>query len=60
VTLADGTVTQLPTLPLTLGGRRPSAAAQLDAPGANGADVLAGLGYSPDEIAQMTENGAVG
>ena len=59
VTLDDGTQTMLPTLPLTMNGARPSAAARLPEAGADSAAVLAGLGYSEAEIAALREAGAL-
>jgi crotonobetainyl-CoA:carnitine CoA-transferase CaiB-like acyl-CoA transferase len=51
--LPDGRTTAVPLLPLTLGGRRPGV--RLDPPklGEHGAQLLASLGYSPQEIAAM-------
>jgi crotonobetainyl-CoA:carnitine CoA-transferase CaiB-like acyl-CoA transferase len=60
VTLDDGTKTSLPTLPLTMAGKRPSADASLPTPGADSRAVLAGLGYDDTEIAALIARGAVG
>jgi crotonobetainyl-CoA:carnitine CoA-transferase CaiB-like acyl-CoA transferase len=51
--LPDGRATAVPLLPLTLGGRRPGV--RLDPPklGEHGAQLLASLGYSPQEIEAM-------
>jgi crotonobetainyl-CoA:carnitine CoA-transferase CaiB-like acyl-CoA transferase len=51
--LPDGRTTAVPLLPLTLGGRRPGV--RLDPPklGEHGAQLLASLGYSPQEIEAM-------
>ena len=51
--LPDGRTTAVPLLPLTLGGRRPGV--RLDPPklGEHGAELLASLGYSPQEIEAM-------
>ena len=60
VMLADGTQTWLPTLPIMMGGQRPSAPAILPEPGADSAAVLAALGFPPEEIAALIAAGLVG
>ena len=50
VTLADGSVTFLPALPLELDGMRAGRVAELPEPGADGAPILRRLGLTPDEI----------
>jgi crotonobetainyl-CoA:carnitine CoA-transferase CaiB-like acyl-CoA transferase len=59
VALDNGSTTRLPTLPLTMGGKRPSAASQLPTPGADSRAVLAALGYGDGEIAVLFEAGSV-
>jgi crotonobetainyl-CoA:carnitine CoA-transferase CaiB-like acyl-CoA transferase len=59
VTLDNGAATRLPTLPLTMGGKRPSAGSELPTPGADSQAVLASLGYDDDEIAALLEAGSV-
>ena len=60
VTLDNGEVTRLPTLPLMMGGKRPSAPATLPVAGADSAAVLAALGYDRDAVAALVASGAVG
>lgn len=60
VTLDSGEQTRLPTLPLMMGGLRPSAAATLPHPGADSASILAALGYDADAVAALVASGAVG
>jgi crotonobetainyl-CoA:carnitine CoA-transferase CaiB-like acyl-CoA transferase len=60
VTLADGTQTALPALPIMMGGRRPGTPSTLPEPGADTRGVLAGLGYSDDRIEALFAGGAVG
>jgi crotonobetainyl-CoA:carnitine CoA-transferase CaiB-like acyl-CoA transferase len=59
VTLADGTQTRLPTLPLMMDGLRPAAVAILPNAGDDTRAVLTRLGYSSDEIAALMASGAV-
>jgi crotonobetainyl-CoA:carnitine CoA-transferase CaiB-like acyl-CoA transferase len=59
VTLDSGAETQLPTLPLTMGGKRPSGESTLPKPGADSRSVLAGLGYSEKEVAALLDAGSV-
>lgn len=60
VTLADGTQTALPALPIMMGGRRPCAGSVLPEPGGDTQAVLAALGYAPERIEALLANGAVG
>jgi crotonobetainyl-CoA:carnitine CoA-transferase CaiB-like acyl-CoA transferase len=58
VTLADGSQTRLPTLPLMMNGCRPNAEAALTEPGAHTFPILKELGYSDEEIDDLLKNGA--
>jgi len=60
VTLADGTETRLPTIPLQMDGKRPGSATSLPQPGADSRAVLAALGYPAERIEQLLASGAVG
>ncbi|MBA4747195.1 MAG: CoA transferase [Sphingopyxis sp.] len=60
VTLTSGAATQLPTVPLMMGGKRPAAPAQLPMPGANSISILDQLGYDKASIAALIQAGAVG
>jgi crotonobetainyl-CoA:carnitine CoA-transferase CaiB-like acyl-CoA transferase len=60
VTLDSGEATRLPTLPLMMDGKRPAASAHLPKAGADGAAVLAALGYDQAAIAALIAAGAVG
>jgi crotonobetainyl-CoA:carnitine CoA-transferase CaiB-like acyl-CoA transferase len=60
VTLDNGAETRLPTLPLMLGGKRPSASAHLPEPGADSRAVLVDLGLDSAEIDALLACGAVG
>jgi crotonobetainyl-CoA:carnitine CoA-transferase CaiB-like acyl-CoA transferase len=60
VELDDGTETRLPTLPLMMGGARPSTQTRLPEAGADSRALLITLGYSADEIDQLATEGAVG
>jgi crotonobetainyl-CoA:carnitine CoA-transferase CaiB-like acyl-CoA transferase len=60
VTLDNGTKSSLPTLPLTMAGRRPASAASLPTPGADSRSILAALGYDDAAIAALIAQGAVG
>jgi crotonobetainyl-CoA:carnitine CoA-transferase CaiB-like acyl-CoA transferase len=60
VTLADGTKTSLPTLPIMMNGQRPFASSQLPQPGEGGAAILSAAGYSQPEIDQLLASGALG
>ncbi len=59
MTLPDGRETQVPLLPLTLDGARPGL--RLDPPklGEHGIDLLASLGYSESDIAEMQQAGVL-
>jgi crotonobetainyl-CoA:carnitine CoA-transferase CaiB-like acyl-CoA transferase len=59
VMLDDGTETQLPVIPITMNGARPSVENTLPKAGANSAEVLAEMGYSADDIAALISSGAV-
>jgi len=59
VTLDDGTQTHLPTIPLEMGGLRPGAPVSLPQAGADGREILAALGYAPDRITALIDQGAV-
>ena len=59
VTLANGTTTMLPTLPIEMNGARPNSDAVLPQAGADTRSVLAGLGYDAARIAALLESGAV-
>lgn len=60
VTLKDGSVTQLPALPLEIDGQRTGMRHDVPLAGADGADVLAEVGYSEAEIASLREAGVLG
>lgn len=60
VELDDGRLTKLPSIPLEMAGRRPGQRQKLPRPGADGAALLAALGYSDDRIDALLESGAVG
>lgn len=57
MTLPDGRPVKLPALPITLDGARPGGAGDLRAPGADGADIAAELGFTADEVAEMRAAG---
>jgi len=59
ITLPDGTTTALPALPVSLDGARPGGAGDLRAPGADGPEIAAELGYSEAEIAALREKGVI-
>lgn len=54
VTLADGTQTRLPTLPIAFDGSLVARPSTLPQPGADSAAILEKYGFSPAEIAAMT------
>jgi crotonobetainyl-CoA:carnitine CoA-transferase CaiB-like acyl-CoA transferase len=54
VTLPDGQSTRTVLLPITLGGERPGVRLNPPKLGEHTQEVLAGLGYSPEEIRAMT------
>ena len=58
VTLADGSGTTLPGLPLTFDEGRPGAEAALPRPGADTRSVLRSLGYDDERIAALLDSGA--
>ncbi|HEX7390967.1 MAG TPA: CoA transferase, partial [Acidiphilium sp.] len=60
VTLPDGRQTELPGLPISMGGERPASHRNPPAPGADSRDVLAELGYSGPEIEAMIARGVAG
>jgi crotonobetainyl-CoA:carnitine CoA-transferase CaiB-like acyl-CoA transferase len=60
VTLADGSVTHLPVLPVEMDGRRANAKAQLTHPSADRDAILNRFGFSPDEIARLVDQAVVG
>ncbi|QTD55124.1 CaiB/BaiF CoA transferase family protein [Parasphingorhabdus cellanae] len=57
VTLANGEQTKLPTLPIEMNGRRPSAPAQLSAIGEHSDIILAELGLTADQIQALRISG---
>lgn len=59
VTLPDGRVTQLPALPIEMGGARLSSASTLPNPGAQTKALLEGLGLNANEIAALLSAGTV-
>ena len=59
VTLDDGRVTQLPALPIELGGQRTGGADSLPEAGRDSDAVLAELGYGPDAIASLRATGSI-
>ncbi|MDE1149961.1 MAG: CaiB/BaiF CoA-transferase family protein [Azospirillaceae bacterium] len=59
VTLPDGTETRLPSLPISLDGRRIGKQRDLARPGQDTRAVLAEAGYSPDTIADLLARGIV-
>lgn len=59
VTLADGTRTQLPLLPVELDGQRPTQGGQLPAVGAHTRAVLRGLGVADAELDALAAGKAI-
>mgnify|MGYP002779585312 CR=1 FL=1 len=55
LTLPDGRRVELPALPMALDGARPGGAGDLRAPGVDGDEVAAELGYSRAEIAALRD-----
>ena len=60
ITLADGTPTKLPALPIEMNGHRLGAGSELPKIGQSTQDVLKSLGYSAQEIKTMIEEGIAG
>ena len=60
VTLDDGRIAYLPSLPLEMGGARVNADAALPVPGRDSDAVLTALGYDADAIAGLKASEAVG
>jgi crotonobetainyl-CoA:carnitine CoA-transferase CaiB-like acyl-CoA transferase len=59
VTLADGTRTKLPNLPLSIDGERPGLRHDLPDIGQHGAEIARELGYSEADIAALKAAGAL-
>ncbi len=59
MTLPDGRQTQVPLLPITLGGARPGLRLNPPRLGEHGAEILQSLGYSAVEIADMQSSGVL-
>jgi crotonobetainyl-CoA:carnitine CoA-transferase CaiB-like acyl-CoA transferase len=59
VTLADGTRTQLPLLPMELDGQRPTQGGTLPAVGAHTREVLRGLGVTDAEFDALAAGKAI-
>lgn len=59
VSVADGTTTPLPALPLALDGRRPGLRRDTPTIGGDGPAVLADIGYSTEEIAALRRDGVL-
>jgi crotonobetainyl-CoA:carnitine CoA-transferase CaiB-like acyl-CoA transferase len=59
VTLADGTRTRLPLLPVELDGRRPTQGGSLPTVGEHTREVLAGLGLGGDDVDSLAAAGAI-
>jgi crotonobetainyl-CoA:carnitine CoA-transferase CaiB-like acyl-CoA transferase len=57
VTLADGTMTKLPNIPLSIDGERPSLRRDLPRPGEHGAEIARELGLTDAQIAAMQAAG---
>ena len=57
VTLAGGTTTRLPNIPLSIDGERPGLRRDLPKPGEHGAEIARELGYSEEQIAEMKARG---
>ena len=53
VTLADGRVTKLPNIPLSIDGERPELRRDLPRVGEHSAEIAAEIGYSAEEIAAL-------
>jgi crotonobetainyl-CoA:carnitine CoA-transferase CaiB-like acyl-CoA transferase len=59
VTLADGSVTKLPNIPLSIDGERPELRRDLPRVGEHGAEIARELGFGEVEIAEMRGSGAL-
>ena len=59
LTLPDGRQTQVPLLPITLGGERPGMRLNPPRLGEHGAEILQSLGYGEAEIAHMRRIGVL-
>ena len=59
LTLADGTRTKLPNIPLSIDGERPKLRHDLPGVGEHGTEIATELGYSVTEIADMRGAGAL-
>ncbi len=59
VTLADGSVTKLPNIPLSIDGERPELRYDLPKVGEHSDEIARELGYSEAEIVQMRSSGAL-
>jgi len=59
VTLADGTRTRLPLLPVELDGHRPTAGGNLPSVGEHTRDVLLSLGLETSEIDSLAADRAI-
>ena len=59
VTLDNGTVTRLPTIPLEMDGRRLGAPVTLPKPGDDSREILEGLGYAHHHVERLVAAGAV-
>jgi len=54
-----GETASLPTLPIEVDGEKMALRHDLPAPGQQSTDILQGLGYSVNEIAQLKEKGVL-
>ncbi len=59
LTLADGSTTTLPALPISMNGERCGLRRDLSKPGEQGEEVLAALGMSADEISAAIAGGVI-
>lgn len=57
MTLPDGRATQAPLMPITLGGQRPSLRLNPPRLGEHTNDLLAGVGYTSEQITTMKNAG---
>ena len=58
--LTDGTKTKLPTLPIAMGGKRPSSSFTMPEAGADVHETLAALGYNEANIEELLSTATVG